>query len=270
MGDNISANTLFHFTNSLDKIESILLNEFYPRYCLEDHRMFCDQESVLYSYFERAIPMVCFCDIPLSQISKHINVYGGYAVGLSKEWGESQKISPVMYASPTSSSTVAIRESFSQLLQNLDSDAVERGGVYKAISRIGFLLDSFITYTKPYKGKVFRNDMLSDEEVVFYDEREWRFVPDPEQRTSAGLPLSLSKDQFLDTKQMADANATISSRFKLSFEPKDIKYIIVKYDSEILPMIDKVTHIKGPKYSYNDVRLLTTRIISMDQILSDF
>ena len=73
----ISANTLFHFTRDMDTLLSILRSKFYPRLCLE-------QKIVPTLDLRLAIPMVCFCDIPLSQISEHTEMYGEYAIGIKK------------------------------------------------------------------------------------------------------------------------------------------------------------------------------------------
>ena len=43
-----------------------------------------------------------------SQIKNHIENYGGYAIGLSKEWGVSKGINPVAYSIKNSLSTKAI------------------------------------------------------------------------------------------------------------------------------------------------------------------
>jgi hypothetical protein len=78
--NTLSANTLFHFTNSFDNLEGILTNEFYPRYCLENFDVILAE---LLDLRELAIPMISFCDIPLSQIRKHVGYYGCYAIGLT-------------------------------------------------------------------------------------------------------------------------------------------------------------------------------------------
>ena len=78
--NTISANTLFHFTKTIDNIRNILTDTFSPRYCLE-HLAFMASENI-----DLAIPMVCFCDIPLSQIIDHVDTYGEYAIGLNKDW----------------------------------------------------------------------------------------------------------------------------------------------------------------------------------------
>ena len=41
------------------------------------------------------------------------------------------------------------------------------------------------------------------------------------------------------------------------------------HDTEILSMIKQIEQIKG-KYSYEDVRVLMSRIVSADQIREDF
>src|SRR5690606_31643375 len=90
----ISANTLFHFTEK-EKLKQILLNDFYPNYCLEDLSNATPPVSI---YKNAYIPMVCFCDLVFSQIKKHIDFYGDYGIGLRKKgWGIERGISPIYY-----------------------------------------------------------------------------------------------------------------------------------------------------------------------------
>ena len=56
---------------------------------------------------------------------------------------------------------------------------------------------------------------------------------------------------------------------RIGFVPNDIKYLIVRREDEIVPLIREVERIKG-KYSYDEVRLVASRVISAEQIRSDF
>ena len=93
-GNVLSSSTLFHFTNTAEKLLGILENEFYPRYCLEEWTVV---KLGTTEPHEIAIPMVCFCDLPLSKISEHLQFYGSYGIGLSKQWGVIKGINPVLY-----------------------------------------------------------------------------------------------------------------------------------------------------------------------------
>ena len=91
----ISSNTLFHFTPKIERLKKILLNGFRPNYCMENLDAIQKKgEAVLNPL---AIPMVCFCDLPLSQISKHCVHYGNYGLGMKKDWAKDYGISPVIY-----------------------------------------------------------------------------------------------------------------------------------------------------------------------------
>ena len=87
----ISSRTLFHFVNTLEYLKKILNNDFHPRYCLE--KIKTDMTDCVEWY----IPMKCFCDIPLSQISEHTKKYGKYGIGLTKNWAMRNGVSPIIY-----------------------------------------------------------------------------------------------------------------------------------------------------------------------------
>ena len=90
---DLSANTLFHFTKNIETLGLILSNKFRPNYCLE---YFPGEEANL-PHCSRAFPMVCFCDIRLTQLTNHVSRYGEFGVGLKKSWGMKNKLSPVNY-----------------------------------------------------------------------------------------------------------------------------------------------------------------------------
>lgn len=286
----ISANTLFHFTDDISNLLGILKNNFYPRYSLEDYSAFYTKSMrERLSYYNIAIPMICFCDIPLSSIRNHINIYGKYAVGLTKEWGENNNISPVMYALENSVSAKMIRRTFSRSekcihLSNQHFDKLlSKNPNYKLdskdrlidrfsleLARIDNRLLEIMAFTKKYKGTFSRNGKKL-RNVCFYDEREWRYSPDDKLLFDNQIPSHITKEQYLDVNLRQSANDKLERPdYMLKFTPADIRYIIVSSNDEILPMVDRVYEIKGDKYSHNDLKLLATRIISMEQILEDF
>ena len=66
-----------------------------------------------------------------------------------------------------------------------------------------------------------------------------------------------------------DAINERNEQYGLEFTPNDINYIIVEKESEILEIMDAIQRIKS-RHPYEDVKLLSTRIISMERITEDF
>jgi hypothetical protein len=252
----ISSNTLFHFTDNINNLIDILTNEFRPHISLE---IFGDIFSGADIGNAEAIPMVSFCDLPLSQVKDHVEFYGNYGIGLSKEWGIANGVNPVMYLEPRS----YLKKHFLKLLEISDVK------VDKDILSTFFEIASFV---KIYKGICYRKGKYLPD-IIFYNEREWRFVP---LRPEGMLPekflnsFFMSAEEFLDEQQRESVNSRLRSAFKLSFEPNSIKYIIVSNENEILPMVKAIKEIKGNKYSYDLLQILTTRVISASQIKEDF
>src|ERR1039458_5453401 len=160
---NLSANTLFHFTGSFENLVNIIQKGFEPHYSMEDFSIFDD---LLPPYNEIAIPMVSFCDIPLSSISKHIETYGPFGLGLSKVWGKMRGVGPVLYTFPES--TIAKAMNF--ILDKSIKQAMGKGD--QALSRMSNLT---LSYLKPYEGRRWKNNVFFSDRIRFYDEREWRF-----------------------------------------------------------------------------------------------
>lgn len=246
----ISANTLFHFTNNLENLLGILTNEFQPRFCLENYDCLAMNPAPDGETNQWAVPMVCFCDLPLSQTGFHLSVYGDYGIGMTKPWGQKNGISPVLYVYRGSSLT----STFGRLL----TESLEK-------SRLVDDLNRFALFIKPYEGNLWR-DGAELPGIRFYDEREWRFVPNlPEDLYKAGMPAI----DFFNNETRNTGNKKLAELSRISFEPNDIKYLIVRREDEIVPLIREVERIKG-KYSHDDVRLVMSRVISAEQIRADF
>lgn len=251
---SLSSNTLFHFTDSIENLYSILMNDFYPRYSLEFYSVFFPETR------ERAIPMVSFCDIPLSQVINHSKIYGSYALGLSKKWGLKKEISPVIYVYKNSRISLAYEKIEYAILFDEKTDINLEGRI--AVNEI-------YRFLKPYEGKLWRHGKFHRDRVRFYDEREWRYVPSYKVLGKHKVSGALNMEKYFKDEIRTESNKQLE-QFKLTFQPKDIKYIIVKNENEILEMFDKVINIKRNRFTYHDVQLLTTRIITMEQILDDF
>jgi hypothetical protein len=125
------------------------------------------------------------------------------------------------------------------------------------------LMHSFnvLRYVKNYQGDNLRADGSTTRDYRFANEREWRYVPS---MNTAARPL-LSLVDVGTPAQKAAWNAKIST-LKLSFEPNDIKYIVIPSDdsSERQLVIDEISKIYGAA-----AQLMASRILSVDQILND-
>jgi hypothetical protein len=249
----LSSDTLFHFTGSLDNLLSILSREFLPSFCKE--RLPIKDEELI-----NGIPMVCFCDIPLSQTRAHMSVYGSYAIGLKKSWGIEQGISPILYANPASPITDGLYSLMKRGL-GLHSALVRSGTIDEELWRDVYRLSCFI---KPYEGKFTKNEKTYPN-VRFYDEREWRWVPE----LSGDLRFGLDESQCDNPTMKAAATERLRDSCRLSFEPNDIRYIVVARENELLSVSRQIMRIKA-HYSKADRTLLQTRLISAEQIRADF
>lgn len=248
----ISSNTLFHFTRDLDDLLDILENCFTPRYCLENY-------SNLFHGSERefiiAFPMTCFCDLPLSQLQEHLDFYGGYGIGLKKEWGIHQKINPVLYMHQYSDLSDCISTLIKDSENGIEGD-----------KRTFHYLMSFIRHIKLYEGYV----TVKGKKIYkkFYDEREWRWVPVPAGNKNDEI-LSLTEDEFNDPDLRSKADNGLAKIARLDFSPGDVKYIVVSSEGEINEVISAIS-IFNNRYNENDAKLLCTKILCSNQIKTDF
>lgn len=244
---NLSLNRLFHYTNSVDNLVSILKDGFEIKYSLEKLGLFDSDENVMTDEF--AIPMICFCDIPLNLVQQHTSVYGQYAIGLKKQWGEQQAICPVLYL-PNGSETKLILEN---LVRNISKnnqkireirtslkDFKQELTMNEVINLYDLLID-LIMYVKPYIGSFERKSIgFKDPNYKFYDEREWRYKPSK----LLSFKTFLTKEEYSSFENDIERNKGLD---KISFKKDDITDIIVP--KEHVEMIQKellkIKRLKG-------------------------
>lgn len=246
----LSSNSLIHFTKTKTALKGILGSSFKVKYCLEE----IHTRSAMY---DAAIPMVSFCDIPLSEIKNHIKNYGCYGIGLKKNWARRHGLNPVLYL-----------EQSSQLADHtLDVlyDKVFKGKEMRTTNSTGLALADVFRYIKNYEGELKRSNKLIKKIYRFSDEREWRFCPDKNSLRTAPYLINYvtaykrNKEKF--NKKL--------NHIRLRFTPDDITYIIIKNDSEIMEVIQHLENSKGNRFSLEQIRRLTTRILTSDQIMTD-
>ena len=245
----LSSNSVLHFT-SKGNIKSILEGNFQVRYRRET--VTCKNRK-----FDFYVPMVCFCDIPLSEIKSHISVYGSYGIGLTKAWARSNGLNPILYLEPNSYlavSLIALLEGY----PSLTPDNEDRNHLKSALGLV-----NVIRHLKNYQGAMMdKRTGLINEAYKFTDEREWRFVPTWDFIQDPLLPADISEPK------LQDENVRISQR-RLMFTPDDVSYIIINDDSEISEFIELLKVVKGTKYKKEDVERLTTRLLTTEQIMND-
>ncbi len=229
---------MWDFTRNIENIIGILKDGFKPNYRKENLNLILNKDYNRDNPLNIYFPMVCFCDIPLSQAKNHMKNYGNYGIGLSKEWGIEKKISPVLYAHNKSE----ILQYAGRLYYQVDNKNQDTHTY----------LHGIFSMTKPYKGKLRRNG----KEIRFYDEREWRFVPNNPKIMSEGIFRNANK-----------RNRYYSSLKPLEFAPKNINYIIINKDDDINLIIRELK--QSEKYR-DEIESLLCKVISAKKIEEDF
>lgn len=281
----ISASSLLHFTNDMEALKGILNNGFRFSYCYEEYNnaiVFNNGHKEHASFFigsngtKRgvAIPMICFCDIPLLRAQKHAECYGRYIIGIDKNYAETlyQDLNPVLYLSSN-----RMDLSLCDISTSKDNFKYER--TYNYNQSVNYL----IAYSKRYRGF----DLYRNKEVCFYDEREWRIViPNSGESDELSWLWNIefkSKEEFKE--YIRPYNEKLQSaylRFIKFQEEEDeshfgnfITHIVVSEDKEISDLIKYILNTKNKLFGYEniseDTRMtLISKITSFERIEKDF
>ncbi|MDF1617301.1 abortive infection system antitoxin AbiGi family protein [Petrocella sp. FN5] len=259
----LSSDTLFHYVHRKEYLLDILLNDFHPRY-VKEKLLFQSGELQ-----EVAMPMLCFCDITLSNISEHVEWYGSYGIGMKKEWAISKGLTPVHYYNPLSHVIKELSVSIDGMKKALDLN----GDTNLIHSFIGYYYN--LWFMKQYNGTQYKPSLNKEVEKKFYDEREWRYIPSLEELRNLGKGTSMSiVGQNLlrfnsNPTYKQEINNKLREDISLDFGPSDISYIIIKDESDRADMIRKIKHAKQ-KFDRDTIELLFSKIVSLEQIRKDF
>ncbi|MGC0956936.1 abortive infection system antitoxin AbiGi family protein [Pantoea agglomerans] len=269
MSRSLYPTTLFHFTEKLDTLFEILDSS---NFRISYAREFIQGQSTNRNF---GIPMISFCDIRLTQLTQHTESYGHYGIGLSKDWANENGLNPVIYMSKQSAvfdnynlelrSLKAEVDKLSKSLEEIKSSGTKaqltnsKRKYNSALLSYKKIVDP-LRYMKNYQATLRRRNGPEQPNYIFADEREWRFVPDIEK--SNGRPM-IAAAKNISTEDGKRKYNEYYDNDRLPFSHKDIKYVIVKHESDVEKMMDFL-HVK-----YGSKSSLIPRVLSTESIAND-
>lgn len=215
LSQNISSNTLFHFTKSFERLAAILRDGFKLSHVPEILPKKTPEGELLYYI----APMVCFCDIPLGGVKVHLRRYGNYGLGIHKSFCMHTNMNPVFYIYDSK----AFNSILPEPLRNFSS---------------------IIPYVKKYYGK----NVKKNENFRFYNEREWRYVKSKEVRILHGdINKIINKCYELDQNPTQYLSFNPSNVEYIILENKSEIYKMVEFIDAYIEISDKEKKILSTK-----------------------
>ena len=232
------SDNLYHFDKGPDRIVSALTRRGLTlNYVVED-LSFLGVEQI----GKVAFPMICFCDIvpEKNRLKPHMDQYGSYGIGLSKNWGRKNGVQPVHYILPTS----PYARDFSQAIIAAFS-AIDSLDTEPANTLCDFLVTN-LAFAKPLWGS------NNGTNYCFEDECEWRFIPSD---IATGMPRFLPepKDEMLDNYRRT---LWMPSTYLLSFSYGDVSDIFVP-EGEASSLLKAINELDATQ---EEKRVLKTKV----------
>lgn len=283
MNPNVSS-SLMHFTNKLESLKGIIKNGFRFSYCKEEYNNalinnikkqgktdfiptnFCPNKNLCNTVL---IPMVSFCDIPLTCSKVHAQKYGYYGVGIDRELARNiyPQLMPVQYMSS---------ERFRLALNEISMIFSEARNINRQITNSVKLM---IGTTKVY------STLRKKKNVLCYEEREWRVIHSDDKDTKWGWGVKdgrtkraynirlhskpkLAYLSFLDIEDAEGARIVEENINKL------ITHFLVRNENEIPTIaefiMDENNTIFGYALSKKCRLLLVSKLNSFERLSKDY
>lgn len=264
--------SLFHYTKKIEILKSILKEGLIPNYCYED---------LSYPNNDRGIgvPMISFCDIPLSKTDSFIERYGNYAIGLTKEWADKKRINPILYAKDNN---ILTSLSFYKSVEVHYRDELKKYG--ENLNEISFDLSpgpkpqivSFFNYHNTHKANVSIHGMVKKyyddvRKQINYEENEWRYLVEDTIDTP-WFWRKVDYEKWRGKASKPSPSEQLKSK-KLEFSVEDIAFVLIKEESEIPQIVDFINKegvISDKNIDDSEKLILCSRIISFERINSNF
>lgn len=276
----ITANALFNFMQEYSFLEKILLNmSIFPRYYPEDIS-YLKLKYKSKDLTEWYIPMTCFCDIPLHQISYHAEGnpsspedrgYGKFSIAFHKSFGIKKGIQPIHYLNQESINAVELTNTMNLLLSEDFEGVSEAPKVNDIITNFIF---EYIRIIKPYYGQMKRKGKDNQIQIIkknFQDEHEWRYIPKLE---SNELPLMLIEEKDIlaeEVNKLYTDSIPLTTKGVLSFNVDDIRYIFVDTNQNRNKLIKFIRQKrKGRRLNRQEKDILISKIMVYDELKEDW
>lgn len=235
----IYSNSFFHYTSSLDFLQHIISDGFKIYFCKEE--VYSDGS---YPLLYIGIPLVSFCDLPLSFIAE--NNYGSYGIGMSRKWGISRKLVPVSYYPNNKDcfSTKTIIKAAKSFIAKTNPSEYSILGTSKPLYKI-----------KPISGKKDNNYIEREWRRVFYSIGDFKWKDEAEYDVYRGLKSS----------------PKTSVGGPMVFTSTDIDFIIAP-EAERMDLVNYIMHtmtqIGGSPLpiSLSDREGLVSRVVTYEQL----
>ncbi len=300
--NGINASSLFHFTRDFETIKKIVENglrysyslEYAPKEVVQAHLAPLCPEDVDSNEIDKrvSIPMISFCDIPLTRTMKHMSFYGSYVIGLNKKaiiTKYNKTINPVIYTH-SSNLTDFIKllgakysRNENNILERIVMEAKKYANLppecfekdeniiranFKPFIEANFLLSFILGLIKP----------VSRGNKCYYDEREWRLFYPYNAHKRFDWKWGISKKEFELNKISWNNELNSSKDFFIQISEQDvdkyITHIIVRKEDDVDKMIrfilenDKLFGCDW-KDKYSRYKLIS-KVMSMERIEGDF
>lgn len=163
-------------------------------------------------------------------------------------------LNPVIYYSHSSTLLRKIIEEFDQYnISEPSRDTID----------FDFYMN-LLSYSKNYEGNL-KTKKIEKAHYRFSDEREWRFIPEPNLLKDLGAPTNISPEKYENNKSYWNSKL---DNIRLKLKARDIKYIIIRDESELKQTINFIKSFLKRKYPTLQDKLIS-RIFTSEQILSD-
>src|SRR5574344_87043 len=189
----LSSDALFHYTHNgktFDKILSKGLRYSYSYEFMPLEKTDKQNEegvSIIKNGHGLILPIISFCDIPISQSYFHRQRYGSYAISFNKEYLRSilpDTLNPIMYVSSKENALTLsrLKVEAEKITNEYIADLVTKNSVdlvFMAYNDKRPLQSKFLKeiasklycYFKPYEGLD-----KNGKQIIYYNEKEWRAV----------------------------------------------------------------------------------------------